>query len=81
MIRVKKADEWSYEDVCMAKRPLLEKELKKVAAFTSDDWLIDNPKTLVIDGCKQWTAREIYDVLREADVTLATEEELLATRA
>jgi len=45
-----------------------------------DEWLIDNPNTLVIDGCKQWTAREIYDVLREADVTLATEEELIVTR-
>jgi len=46
-----------------------------------DEWLIDNPKTVMVDGCKQWTAREIYDVLREADVSLATEEELLAAKA
>jgi deoxyadenosine/deoxycytidine kinase len=46
-----------------------------------DEWLIDNPKTVLIDGCKQWTAREVYDVLREADVALATEEELLAAKA
>ena len=45
-----------------------------------DEWLIDNPKAIVIDGCKQWSAREIYDVLREADVALATEEELIAAR-
>lgn len=46
-----------------------------------DEWLIDNPKAIMIDGCKQWTAREFYDVLREADVELATEEELIAARA
>jgi deoxyadenosine/deoxycytidine kinase len=46
-----------------------------------DEWLIDNPKTVLIDGCKQWTAREVFDVLREADVALATEEELLAAKA
>ena len=46
-----------------------------------DEWLVDNPKTVVIDGCRQWTPREIYDVLREADVSLATEEELLAAKA
>jgi len=45
-----------------------------------DEWLIDNPKTIMIDGCKQWTAREIYNVLREADVALATEEELIEAR-
>jgi len=46
-----------------------------------DEWLVDNPKTVVIDSCRQWTPREIYDVLREADVSLATEEELLAAKA
>ncbi len=46
-----------------------------------DEWLIDNPKAIVIDGCKQWSAREMYDVLREADVVLATEQELIAARA
>jgi len=46
-----------------------------------DEWLIDNPKAIMIDGCKQWTAQEMYDVLREADVVRATEEELIAARA
>jgi len=46
-----------------------------------DEWLTDNPKAVMIDGCKQWTAQEIYDVLREENVTLATEEELIAARA
>lgn len=46
-----------------------------------DEWLIDNPKAIMIDGTKQWTAREFYDVLSEADVELATEEELIAARA
>ena len=46
-----------------------------------DEWLVDNPKAIMIDGCKQWTAREFYDVLGEADVALATEEELIAARA
>ena len=45
-----------------------------------DEWLTDNPKTIMIDGCKQWAAREVYDVLTEAGVALATEEELLATK-
>ena len=46
-----------------------------------DEWLTDNPKAIMIDGTKQWTARDFYDVLREADVALATEEELIAARA
>lgn len=32
------------------------------------------------DGCKQWRAREIHNVLMEADVALATEQELIASR-
>jgi len=46
-----------------------------------DEWLTDNPKAVMIDGCRQWTAREVYDVLREENVTLATEEELIAANA
>jgi len=46
-----------------------------------DEWLIDNPKSITIDGCKLWTAKEFYDVLIEADVALATEEELISARA
>lgn len=46
-----------------------------------DEWLTDNPKAIMIDGTKQWTARDFYDVLREAEVALATEEELIAAKA
>ena len=46
-----------------------------------DEWLIDNPEVIVIDGQKQWTARKFYDVLEEANVPLATGEELIASRA
>ena len=46
-----------------------------------DEWLTDNPKAIMIDGTKQWTARDFYDVLREADVALATEKDFIAARA
>ena len=46
-----------------------------------DEWLIDNPEVIVIDGQKQWTARKFYDVLEKANVPLATGEELIASRA
>jgi len=46
-----------------------------------DEWLIDNPEVIVIDGQKQWTARKFYDVLEKANVPLANEEELIASRA
>jgi len=36
-----------------------------------DEWLIDNPKSIVIDGCKQWGAEEIFKLLVEAGVSLA----------
>ncbi len=45
-----------------------------------DEWLVGNPKAVMIDGCKQWSAREIFDTLREAGVALATEEELQVSR-
>lgn len=31
-----------------------------------DEWLLDNPKALVIDGCRQWRADEIYGLLADA---------------
>jgi len=46
-----------------------------------DEWLLDNPKTVVVDGCKQWTAQGIYDVLVEAGVELASQEELIGSKA
>lgn len=44
-----------------------------------DEWLLDNPLTVVLDGCRQWTAQEIYEILQQADVRLATEQELQGT--
>ena len=41
-----------------------------------DEWLTDNPKAIMIDGTNQWTAREFYELLREAKVALTPEEEL-----
>ena len=45
-----------------------------------DEWLTDNPKAVMIDGCQQWTARDIYNTLQDAGVKLASEEELAAAR-
>jgi len=36
-----------------------------------DEWLIDNPKAIVIDGCKQWGAEEIFNLLCESGVALS----------
>ena len=36
-----------------------------------DEWLLDNPKAIVIDGCKQWEAEEIFNLLREAGLPLS----------
>ena len=44
-----------------------------------DEWLLGNPKAVVLDGCRQWTADEIYDEMAAAGVALATREEILAT--
>ncbi len=46
-----------------------------------DEWLLDSPLTVVLDGCRQWTARDIYDVLCDADVSLASERELQSASA
>jgi len=46
-----------------------------------DEWLLDNPKAIVLDGCRQWTAREIYDHLTEQGVALASPEEIAAATA
>ena len=42
-----------------------------------DEWLLENPKATVIDGCRQWTAREIYDHLALSGVRLEDREETL----
>jgi len=43
-----------------------------------DEWLLGNPKAVVLDGCRQWTAEEIYDEMVAAGVALASRTELLA---
>jgi len=46
-----------------------------------DEWLTDNPKAVVIDGCKQWTAKGIYELLLEAGVKLSGREQAVSARA
>jgi deoxyadenosine/deoxycytidine kinase len=43
-----------------------------------DEWLIENPRAVVIDGCRQWSAKDIYELLRDAGVGLATYEEAVS---
>ena len=45
-----------------------------------DEWLLGNPKAVVLDGCRQWTAEEVYDEMVTAGVALASRAELLATQ-
>ena len=40
-----------------------------------DEWLLHNPNALVLDGCRQWTAEEIYDCLCESGLALAPRSE------
>ena len=35
-----------------------------------DEWLLGNERAVVLDGCRQWQAREIFDLLRQAGVPL-----------
>ena len=44
-----------------------------------DEWLLHNPKALVIDGCKQWEPQEIFDLLVESGVPMTAPSEA-ATR-
>ena len=41
-----------------------------------DEWLLGNPRAVVLDGCRQWQAREIFDVLRQAGVPLKVPEQV-----
>jgi len=36
-----------------------------------DEWLMENPNAIIIDGCRQWEAREVYDLLVDAGVEMA----------
>jgi len=47
-------------------------EYLKDLEILHDDWLLHNPRALVIDGCRQWQAEEIRDLLRDAGVALVT---------
>ena len=42
-----------------------------------DEWLLDNPLAVVIDGCKQWQATDIRDLLEREGVGLTSHEEVL----
>ena len=44
-----------------------------------DEWLLNNPLAVVVDGCKQWQAEEIHDVLVREGVALTAREETVAT--
>ncbi|MGB2982756.1 MAG: deoxynucleoside kinase [Candidatus Bipolaricaulia bacterium] len=45
-----------------------------------DEWLLDDPNTVIIDGCRQWEAKEIYELLAESGVALAGREETIETK-
>ena len=46
-----------------------------------DEWLLENPKAVVLDGCKQWSAAEIYGQLADAGVALADQEQAVHPQA
>jgi deoxyadenosine/deoxycytidine kinase len=35
-----------------------------------DDWLMANPRAVILDGCVRWDAEQIFDTLRQAGVLL-----------
>jgi len=35
-----------------------------------DAWLLDNPQAVIIDGCRQWSAQELYELLVDFGVPL-----------
>ena len=39
-----------------------------------DEWLLDNPLAVVVDGCKQWEAQEMYDLLTREGVAMGSPE-------
>jgi deoxyadenosine/deoxycytidine kinase len=45
-----------------------------------DEWLFDNPLAVVVDGCKQWRAKEVYDLLQREGVALTSAEEAARSR-
>lgn len=45
-----------------------------------DEWLIDNPKAVIIDGCRQWEAREVRDLLQESGVAMGAREEAVEAK-
>jgi deoxyadenosine/deoxycytidine kinase len=36
-----------------------------------DEWLMESPQAVIIDGCRQWQAREVYDLLLDSGVAMA----------
>ncbi len=55
-------------------------EYLKALEVLHDEWLIDNPRAIVLDGCRQWDAREIYDALSDAGVALGEASTVEATK-
>ena len=45
-----------------------------------DEWLLDNPLAVVVDGCKQWQAQDVYELLRREGVALTAREETVEVR-
>ncbi len=45
-----------------------------------DEWLLDNPKAVVIDGCRQWEAAEIHELLEREGVGLGRREGTVGAR-
>ncbi|MEN6369509.1 MAG: deoxynucleoside kinase [Thermotogota bacterium] len=45
-----------------------------------DEWLLENPRAVILDGCRQWQAEEIYDILRSAGVPLGGRRASVGTR-
>jgi len=45
-----------------------------------DEWLLDNPLAVVVDGCKQWQAQDVYELLQREGVALTVREETVEAR-
>ena len=41
-----------------------------------DEWLLHNPNALILDGCRQWTAEEVYDEVCASGLALTPRSEL-----
>jgi deoxyadenosine/deoxycytidine kinase len=44
-----------------------------------DEWLLNNPLAVVVDGCKQWDAQEMHDLLVQEGVAMGSPEGVVVT--